>query len=225
MTMTTRSTNTTVDPSVNRQFAASSTARSAVGLPPIRSVPVQAHAVSNANAPEVSTDTSSSLARELMLEILGDPEAQNDSPSNDVENSEPDEPVVLSFLEHLKETPKFSRLARPVPNPCRLVGSGLKLVPCAFALCKGSCSWDTVQLMNAVFISWQGEYRMSRPDKKSGCPYYKASSQSKHLRTFFAYMGKYHGWTFTFDTFSNFKGCLVDYLKELYTKRGEEWVS
>ena len=224
--MLTRSSNNPNEPSLNRQFAASSAARSAVGLPPMRSTPNSAHALSNASSPpEQVSESSSSLARELMLEIVGDPAAQDDSPSDDVQMNDAQEPVVKSFVDHLDATPKFKRLAELVPNPCRLVGSGFKVVPRAFALCKGVCTWDTIQLMNVVFISWQEEYRMSRPDKKTGCPYYKASSQSKHLRSFFAFMGKNHGWTFTFDTFSNFKGCLTDFLKELYTKRGEQWVS
>ena len=225
--------------SSRRRRAASSAARSAVGLPVTGAPSFAANALVPAGAVSASASVASgsvpgsasgppplgsgadAVAQDLMMDILGDPNVTEDG---DI-SAKAAEPVVGYFVDHLKATPRFARLAEEVDNPCHFSGCGFKVVPRAFAVAFNTKNWHVVQLMNAVLIDWQENLKMKRPDPATGCPFYKASSQSKMLRVFLATMTKNHGWLLTLDDFSGFEGCLTIFMKDLYTARGKAWVS
>ena len=230
--------------SSRRRHAASSAARSAVGLPSTGApsfaatsvLPVAVSASASVASASVAGSASSSppfpsgsgadvLAQDLMMDILGDPNVTEDGSDGTDISVKAVEPVVGYFVDHLKSTPRFARLAEEVDNPCHFSGCGFKVVPRAFAVAYNTKSWHVVQLMNAVLIDWQENLKMKRPDPATGCPFYKASSQSKMLRVFLATMTKNHGWLLALDDFSGFEGCLASFMKDLYTARGKAWVS
>ena len=235
--------------STRRRNAAAASARTSAGLVNGFAPPPEARRVSVSLAvsagPPLSGTSESDLELDVSPPYMSDGEVKDllkslEDSEPPMPDEDPESPVGSSgkkaageavkdaFVAFLNGSERYSGLTVMVDDPVvRLsapVGEECKVMK-IFAVGFDSVSANVVRLVNKVLVDWQTSYRRVSPERSSGCPFYKASTQTKHVRSFLAFLAKNHGWLMTLDTFSGFKGCLVEVLESLYNQRVVQWVS
>lgn len=136
--------------------------------------------------------------------------------------------IIRDFIDHLDSVQAYKELCICVENPFRtgvLDENIMSVLPKVIIDLSGEVTVFKIRLANRVMCSWQEEFKMKVPDKKSKCPYYQPASQNGLIRMFFSAMNKRYGWVIGLSELSHFPGCLTAMLFTLYGERRKKWVS
>lgn len=128
--------------------------------------------------------------------------------------------VMDSFLASLEENKTYKTLLQRVPNPNLLGDPKVPLVLVALA---GHVDSKKKALANILLVNWFKDYKMKRPDKETGCPYYSPVTQNMHLRIFFGAVHNLHSWVLKEGDLDRFPGSLGAVMKELYNERAKKY--
>ena len=84
---------------------------------------------------------------------------------------------------------------------------------------------ENKKLLSFMLIDWLTVCRMSKPDKKTGCPYHRPVSNNQRLRTFFATMKRVYAWPYVQKDLEGWDGCFGAWMEKEYERRQKEYVS